>query len=56
MHEDGTTYFSSTLIKDLFVIRIAILSFRTNLAIINQAVNMIENCLNKINKELPSHS
>ncbi|TXH21811.1 MAG: aminotransferase class V-fold PLP-dependent enzyme [Chitinophagaceae bacterium] len=52
IHEDGSAYFSSTLINDLFVIRIAILSFRTKLAIINQAVAMIERCLNKIKTEL----
>jgi glutamate/tyrosine decarboxylase-like PLP-dependent enzyme len=47
MHEDGRYFFSSTQIKDRFVIRVAILSFRTKLREVDLALDMINSCLNK---------
>jgi len=47
IHEDGSSFLSSTRIKEQFVIRIAILSFRTKLKEADQALKMIENCLRK---------
>ena len=47
MHEDGSTYFSSTRVNGKFVIRAAILSFRTRLSSVNRAVAMISACLSK---------
>lgn len=47
MHEDGRYFFSSTQIKDRFVIRVAILSFRTKLREVDLALTMISNCLKK---------
>lgn len=51
IHEDGSVFLSSTLLKDQFVIRMAILSFRTKLATIDRAVSMIKTCLRKVKKE-----
>ena len=48
LHKDGEIFLSSTLIKDKFVIRMAILSFRTKLQTINRAIAMIERALKKI--------
>lgn len=45
IHKDGTVYLSSTKIQSKFVIRIAVLSFRTKLATIDKAVLMIQRCL-----------
>ena len=47
MHKDGRAYFSSTMIKDKFVIRIAVLSFRSKLKTIDEALKMIDECLTK---------
>jgi len=47
IHDDGRIYFSSTLIKDEFVIRIAVLSFRTKLETIDKSLKMIDQCLEK---------
>lgn len=51
IHEDGTVFLSSTLIKNQFVIRIAILSFRTKLATIDKMLTMIQSCLAKTKME-----
>jgi len=45
IHEDGSVFLSSTLLDERFVIRIAILSFRTKLATIDRALGMIERSL-----------
>lgn len=45
MHQDGSVFLSSTRIEDKFVIRMAILSFRTKLTTIDKAVVMIKKCL-----------
>lgn len=50
MHEDGRYFFSSTQIKDRFVIRAAILSFRTKLREVDLAIKMIHTCLDKTHK------
>jgi len=42
IHNDGEVYLSSTLINDKFVIRMAILSFRTKMHSIDKAVVMID--------------
>ncbi|MCK5637355.1 MAG: aminotransferase class V-fold PLP-dependent enzyme [Flavobacteriaceae bacterium] len=49
MHQDGRVFFSSTIINEKFVIRIAILSFRTKLKIIDKSIEMIDECLTKTN-------
>ena len=41
IQEDGEIFFSSTMIDEQFVIRIAILSFRTKLETIDRAIEMI---------------
>lgn len=48
IHKDGDVYFSSTMINDSFVIRMAVLVFRTKKETIDRAVTMIERCLKKI--------
>jgi glutamate/tyrosine decarboxylase-like PLP-dependent enzyme len=48
LHKDGEIFFSSTLINGKFVIRMAILSFRTKLETIDRAVVMLEKVLSKI--------
>jgi glutamate/tyrosine decarboxylase-like PLP-dependent enzyme len=48
--EDGRCFFSSTLINNEFWIRCAILSFRTHLAEIDLALQMIKENVVKINK------
>lgn len=45
IHQDGTVFLSSTKIEEKYVIRMAILSFRTKIATIDKAVEMIERCL-----------
>lgn len=42
IHDDGEIFLSSTVIKGKFVIRIAILSFRTKLHTIDKAIAMID--------------
>ena len=49
IHQDGEVFLSSSIIKGQFVIRMAILSFRTKKETIDRAVTMIERCLEKIN-------
>jgi aromatic-L-amino-acid decarboxylase len=45
IHNDGRIFLSSTVINDRFVIRMAILSFRTKQKTIDKAIDMIKNCL-----------
>ena len=45
LHKDGEIFLSSTLINGKFVIRMAILSFRTKLETIDRAVSMIQRAL-----------
>lgn len=51
IHEDGSVFLSSTIIKGQFVIRMAILSFRTKIATIDRAVDMIERSIAKTKLE-----
>ncbi len=48
IHKDGRVFLSSTKIDGKFVIRVAILSFRTKLATIDRAVEMIEDARNTL--------
>lgn len=48
IHEDGSVFLSSSIIENRFVIRIAILAFRTKKEIIDEAVAMIKVCLKKV--------
>lgn len=48
IHKDGSVFLSSTLLNDKFVIRMAILSFRTKLTTIDTALEMIKKSLQKM--------
>ncbi|HQU57386.1 MAG TPA: pyridoxal-dependent decarboxylase, partial [Chitinophagaceae bacterium] len=48
IHRDGSVFLSSSMIDGRFVIRMAILAFRTKKSTIDKAVEMIKNCLQKI--------
>ena len=52
IHNDGEIFLSSTIIKNKFVIRMAILSFRTKLNTIDRAVKMIDRVRLKIENNL----
>ncbi len=45
IHQDGSVFLSSTTINNNFVIRIAILSFRTKKETVDKAIKMISTCL-----------
>ncbi|MEP0264529.1 aminotransferase class V-fold PLP-dependent enzyme [Dokdonia sp.] len=45
IHQDGSVFLSSTRIDGRFVIRMAILSFRTKMTTIDEAIDMIKSCL-----------
>ncbi|GAB1446293.1 aminotransferase class I/II-fold pyridoxal phosphate-dependent enzyme [Flammeovirgaceae bacterium] len=48
IHADGSVFLSSSIISERFVIRIAILAFRTKREIIDEAIEMIKHCLKKV--------
>ncbi len=48
IHKDGDVYFSSTILNGRFVIRIAVLSFRSKKETVDTAVEMIERCLKRV--------
>lgn len=48
IHKDGSVFLSSTVINNQFVIRIAILAFRTKKETIDETIDMLERCLKKI--------
>lgn len=48
VHKDGEVFLSSTLINGKFVIRMAILSFRTKIETIDRAVVMLQKALSRI--------
>ena len=52
IHQDGSVFLSSTVVNEKFVIRMAILSFRTKLTTINKALAMIKSSLEKTKQEL----
>lgn len=48
IHSDGRVFLSSTMINEQFVIRMAILSFRTKIHTIDRAMDMILNAKSKV--------
>ncbi|HET8855603.1 MAG TPA: aminotransferase class V-fold PLP-dependent enzyme [Salinimicrobium sp.] len=50
IHRDGTVFLSSTNINGKFVIRIAVLSFRTKLATIDKAVEAVDKARKRISQ------
>lgn len=52
IHKDGSVFLSSSLINEQFVIRMAILSFRTKLSTIDRALTMIKSSLEKTKQVL----
>jgi glutamate/tyrosine decarboxylase-like PLP-dependent enzyme len=48
IHADGSVFLSSSTIGGRFVIRIAILAFRTKLHTVDRALEMIQRCLNRL--------
>lgn len=52
LHNDGEIFLSSTLINGKFVIRMALLSFRTKLETIDRAIAMIKRALTNINQKV----
>jgi len=48
IHQDGRIFLSSTVLDGKFVIRMAILSFRTKIKTIDKAIEMIKDCLKRI--------
>lgn len=51
IHKDGSVFLSSSIINKQFVIRIAILAFRTKKETIDEAVEMISRCLKSVLQE-----
>lgn len=52
IHRDGIVFMSSTIINGRFVIRMAVLSFRTKLETIDRAVEMLDRARKKISSEI----
>lgn len=50
IHQDGRVFLSSTVINDVYVIRMAILSFRTKKETIDKAIEMIKSSLKRTKK------
>ncbi|MDT0685719.1 pyridoxal phosphate-dependent decarboxylase family protein [Autumnicola psychrophila] len=48
IHKDGTVFLSSTLIEGKFVIRLAVLSFRTKIETIDRAVGVLVEAVRKL--------
>jgi len=53
IHKDGSVFLSSSIINNRFVIRIAILAFRTKKETVDEAIEMIGKCLKKVNQAAP---
>jgi len=51
IHKDGNIFFSSTIINGKFVIRMAILSFRTRLRTIDKAIEILNNIRLRLERE-----
>ncbi|MCZ2357259.1 MAG: aminotransferase class I/II-fold pyridoxal phosphate-dependent enzyme [Bacteroidia bacterium] len=51
IHQEGTVFLSSTSLDGKFVIRMAILSFRTQKSTIDKGLKMIQSCFQKTVKE-----
>lgn len=45
IHEDGDVFLSSSIIEDRFVIRVAILAYRTKMNTIDRMIDMLQRCL-----------
>ncbi len=56
IHADGSVFLSSSIINNRFVIRIAILAFRTKKETVDEAIEMIKHCLKKVNQADPKKS
>lgn len=54
IHRDGRVFLSSTMLGDRFVIRMAILAFRTKKATVDRAVDMVADALEACRKEYRS--
>jgi len=52
IHRDGSVFLSSSVIDGRYVIRMAILAFRTKKATIDEAVEMIQHCLQSVQRQL----
>lgn len=52
IHKDGSVFLSSSIVNKKFVIRMAILSFRTRLYTIDRALAMIESSLKKTKEKI----
>ncbi len=50
IHKDGSVFLSSSIINKRFVIRIAILAFRTKRETIDEAIEMVSRCLQIVKK------
>jgi aromatic-L-amino-acid decarboxylase len=48
IHKNGSIFFSSTIINQKFVIRMAVLSFRTKLRTIDKAIEIINLAILKL--------
>ena len=48
IHDDGSVFLSSSIIDNRFVIRIAILAFRTKKETVDEAIEMIKRCLTNV--------
>lgn len=51
---DGRVFMSSTLIEQKFMLRLAVLSFRTHLEKVDQAITIIRSAIEEIKRELSS--
>ncbi|HRP58568.1 aminotransferase class V-fold PLP-dependent enzyme, partial [Agriterribacter sp.] len=49
IHQDGSVFLSSSMINNRFVIRIAILAFRTKKETVDEAIEMVGRCLEQTN-------
>ncbi len=56
VQEDGRVFLSSTLLNDVFVIRLAVLSFRTHLNTIDLTIDILQQSVAKIKQEMEHHS
>ena len=51
MHKDGRVFFSSTIIEGKFVIRLAILSFRTKVSHVDKAMELLDHTRSRMEKD-----
>lgn len=50
IHADGDVFLSSSILNERFVIRIALLAFRTKKETVDRAISMIERCVEKVKR------